>query len=381
LVFVGLMMMTLIGFGALVVDGGMLWYNQRQMQNAVDADALAGAQNLPKSPNDAYGARPVACDYAKTRNGVTNMTVDCSDQMMAGSSACTSGGALANPNIDIYVCHTYFDSDTVRVTAHKSYHPVMGFGWVDIQLKTRATAIVGSVASACVGPLFQTQDRLQSAGVWGSSGVTMNVPSIMKTNSSDSNSGNFLFLQAGGSSSAADIRYALGHPGNCYTSNAPQTSGSAVTAPGNSVGPLDQGMADRRAAWVAQGNCPNANPTTYLTADGRLFNGSVELTPATCYRMIVIPLLSGAASSYNGSMSGQVLGFLSFYISNWCGQNSVPAKGSGSDSSHCAAPAGTSLPQLAVGELWGYYVGVTAAGGSDYKPYDGYGTKIVALIG
>src|SRR5436189_733690 len=51
LIYVSLMMMTLLSFGALVADGGLLFFNRRQMQNAVDAAALAGAQNLPKGPN------------------------------------------------------------------------------------------------------------------------------------------------------------------------------------------------------------------------------------------------------------------------------------------------------------------------------------------
>jgi hypothetical protein len=123
-------------------------------------------------------------------------------------------------------------------------------------------------------------------------------------------------------------------------------------------------MSDRQAAWTAQGNCPNADATTYLAADGRLWNGSIELSPSTCYRMIVIPMLDGTYANFNGTKSAPIRGFLTFYISDYCGNG------------HCP-----SSPSMEKGELLGYYVGFIAAGGVDFQPYDGFGTKIVALIG
>ena len=39
-------LVALLGFAALAIDGGMLWTARTQLQNASDAAALAGAQNL-----------------------------------------------------------------------------------------------------------------------------------------------------------------------------------------------------------------------------------------------------------------------------------------------------------------------------------------------
>jgi hypothetical protein len=379
LIYVSICMMTLLAFAALVADGGLLFMNRRQMQTAVDAAALAGAQNLPHDPNNPLGARPVACDYVTIKNGVPGMIVDCSDQASSGNESCNS-----NPNVDILVCQTYVPNDTVRVTAHKTFDPLFGagLGWMSINIRTEATALVGSILSACVAPFFQTTDLLEASGVWGGSGVVMNQATIMKTSSGDSNSGNFLALDLPGGGGANAWSDAIADPNRCEGEGAPQTSGTAETKTGNMVGPFDQGMDLRKAAWEAQGTCPSTNARDYLVEEtNTLWNGGLELTTATCYRMIVIPLLEGISTDYNGHTTANILGFLTFYISNWCGQHSDPPKGSGSNSKTCAAPAeNPDLGQLGNGELWGYYVGFIAAG-DDFVPYDELGTKVVTLIG
>jgi hypothetical protein len=185
---------------------------------------------------------------------------------------------------------------------------------------------------------------------------------IMKFSTDGSSSGNFLGLDVGGGGN--DFRNRLADPSECLGDSPPQTSGTATTEPGNMIGPFSQGMTDRQAAWTAQGNCPNPNATAYLGADGKLWNGSIELTPATCYRMVTLPLLAGTFSEFNGSKSATIRGYLMFYIADWCGN------------SHCP-----STPTMQKGELLGYYVGFIAGGGDDFQGYDGFGSKIVALIG
>lgn len=53
LVLVGLMLFALVGFAALLTDGGMMQLNKRQLQAAADAAALAGANFLPFRPDAA----------------------------------------------------------------------------------------------------------------------------------------------------------------------------------------------------------------------------------------------------------------------------------------------------------------------------------------
>lgn len=63
-------MIGLLGITALVTDIGMIAYNKSDVQNACDAAALAGAQELPDNTN----AKNVATDYANNNN-VQNPTI------------------------------------------------------------------------------------------------------------------------------------------------------------------------------------------------------------------------------------------------------------------------------------------------------------------
>jgi Flp pilus assembly protein TadG len=374
LIMVSIMIMVLIGFVAIATDTGFIWMNRRSLQNAADAGALAGVQQLPE---DAGTATSIGCDYAATKNGIPGMT---------GKTGTCSGKA------DVQIKTTYFTNDTIKVTAYKQINPIFGIalGFGSVQIGASATALVGSVGSACGVPLFQTVDLLQAGGVWGSSGVILNKPTIMKT--SDSSSGNFLGLQVNGSSSASDLRNALGNGARCVGDNAPEYSGSATTNPGNMDGPIDQGMADRQAGWTAQGNCLSNYATDYLRSDGQLWKyplgtaGNILFTPESCYRMAVIPILKGNIvdyASFKGSKTAPILGFAIFYIANWCGNSSTPKVQSGT----CPAPApianpdgsNTTFPPLNKAEIWGYYVGFVAAS-DDYLGYNGLGTKVFVLI-
>ena len=361
---VAVMTTALLGIVALVTDTSMIWINRRHLQNAVDAAALAGAQQLP---DDAAGARTFACTYGTENNYVNEMTGKTGD--CAGKADVTLGSFGGIPNTKI------------TVTAYKHVKPFMAgiFGWGGITIGAHATAIVGSVGSACTVPFFQTQDLLESSGVWGGSGVILNKPTVMKTDSSASNSGNFLALRVGDSSSASVFSNAISDVNRCLGPNAPQTSGDATSNTGNMVGPFDSGMQARQAKWQTQGNCTSPFVSDYLKADGNLWNGGTQLTPETCYRMVTIPIMTGNAADYNGTTTAKIKGFAMFYISNWCGNSSTPKVKSG----HCDWPATVPKPSPTEtfdnGELWGYYVGFVA-GGTDYVPYDGFGTKVVALI-
>ncbi len=383
LIYVTLAMTTLIGFAALATDTGLIWVNRRYLQNAADAAALAGAQELMEKDGPTK-ARAVACSYALSKNAVTGMTADCSGQGAAISEPCHS-----MPHIDMLVCQTYVPGDSIRVTTRKTINPIFGRAalppFQPVNISAYAIAVVGSIHTVCVFPLFQTQNLLEMSGAWSSDGngnlVQFNVPTIMKTTSDGSTNGNFLYLQANGSSSKDAIRDAIGSPGGC----AQQSGDTAETAPGNAVGPLDQGMASRASYWnnaSSPGYCPSTSPTfnadgTAVHAAGHPLAGQ-QLTPENCYRLVQIPMLAGLSTDYVGQSPGQVIGYLTFYISNWCGGNSDPPKGS-PDAQHCPAPAGTTLPPLGWGELWGYYLKYEAVTDKPITPYDGLGTKVVVL--
>lgn len=63
LIMVALLMVVLLGFAAISIDVGMLSLSKAGLQNAADAAALAGSQELPDKP---YLAKTVAQNYVTT---------------------------------------------------------------------------------------------------------------------------------------------------------------------------------------------------------------------------------------------------------------------------------------------------------------------------
>ena len=72
MVLSALVMTALIGFAALSVDTGRIYMTKSNLQNAADAAALAGAQELPDNPTAAINA---ANQYL-TNNGITDEAVN-----------------------------------------------------------------------------------------------------------------------------------------------------------------------------------------------------------------------------------------------------------------------------------------------------------------
>jgi len=87
-IIVALLLISLLGMTALVVDVGSIYEERRQTQTVADAAALAGAQDLPEFPEQAI---QTAITYADL-NGV----------------------AISEDNIQIY--ETYVPYDTITVT-------------------------------------------------------------------------------------------------------------------------------------------------------------------------------------------------------------------------------------------------------------------------
>jgi Flp pilus assembly protein TadG len=81
-VLVALMMVVIMGFGALAVDVGSLYKARREMVTAADAAALAGASHLALTATendgvaDTAGAIAVAENYAIARNGAGTVEVN-----------------------------------------------------------------------------------------------------------------------------------------------------------------------------------------------------------------------------------------------------------------------------------------------------------------
>jgi hypothetical protein len=82
LVQVAFMVVALFAFVALALDGGQIYARRRQMQNAADAGALAGAQELCfGEERTAEAAEAAALNYAIDRNDAQWASVDVQDEV------------------------------------------------------------------------------------------------------------------------------------------------------------------------------------------------------------------------------------------------------------------------------------------------------------
>ena len=93
LILVTALLFAFFAILALVLDGGFLYYMRRNAQNAADAGALAGADDLCKFKNEAQ-AEAVARNYALD-NGVSSVTAN------ATSYFATSVGGIVEVWTDI----------------------------------------------------------------------------------------------------------------------------------------------------------------------------------------------------------------------------------------------------------------------------------------
>ncbi len=337
---------VMIMLAALVTDTGQIWFYRRFLQNAADAAALAGAQQLP---DDTSGARATACDYATTKNAVPGMTINCngSDIQILGNN------------------------DRIKVTTHKTMVPMIGtmFNWPTINIAADATARVGSLYQACPFPIFQTPEMLPS----GSPGeIGFYQLTALHLAGADNQSGNFLTVDVG---SGANAVFDAMVNNSCSSPIGP----TASTEPGGKIGKVVDGL-QWRVACATGGPKPNgtppcppgpsACPSATITSDMLDASGNLKssINRSNCTRLVILPIFPGPFGSYNGKTTVTILGFAVYYIGGVC-----PPSGNASKCSN------TPVGELKKGDAWGYYVRMEVTG-STLKPYDGFGTKVITLI-
>ncbi len=221
-VLMGAMIVGLIGFSALAIDIGSLAHDKRDLQNAADAMALAGAIDLPNQEAAVASATQWAA-----KNGVQP------DQIESISVEQQSSG---HPNPQI----------TVRLQRQHDYQlaPVIGVDSAD--LTATATAIKTSPGgSDGVVPWAVLQSEIDDAGVGGE--VTL------KYDSTGGDNGDFGGMAIDGTGSST-YRQEIEHGSQTTVCSAPAVAlgcvdtapechdGECLTEPGNMTGPTRTGV-------------------------------------------------------------------------------------------------------------------------------------------
>jgi hypothetical protein len=354
LVMVSLMIFVLLGFVALATDTGFIWMNRRSLQNAADAGALAGVQQLPA---DVASAIAFGCDYA------TDPGKNYVEDMVGKSGTCAS-------QADVEISTTYFANDTITVKAYKTIHPIFGIalGFGEVEISASATALVGSLASQCPFPIFQTPEMLPGGSAENFEFYTLTAVHLA---GSDNQRGNFLTVDVG--SGAQAVLDAMVN-NDCGAEIGP----TASTEPGGKIGKVVDGFEWRIYCASGQGTkpggtpdcpagpsaCPSADISPYLVNSSGQYELSPTVTRDNCSRLVLVPIFPGPFEGYNGKVTVTIQGFALYFIAGVCS---------------AATCTHDSLGELQKGDSWGYYVRV-ATQADFYSGYNGLGTKVFALI-
>lgn len=271
LVIIALVAMLLMG--ALALDGGHMLLNKTRLQNAVDAAALSGAKALQASfgsPNATTLARESALDTlarnaAAEGNGELGQAIGTTSAAVGGFTEVTFSNSVYGP----FSAAGPADAKYVRVSVPN--YPLTGFLWGVAQvfagLGEKAVAAIATAgpspsASPCkIEPIMvcgdPNDDPADNGGgsYWGYEYGELEVLKSAAGNASVIGPGNFQLLRLDGASGANDLRTALA--GGIQKCNV--VGDEVETEPGNTVGPVAQGLNTRFGVY----NGPGMNSTDY----------------------------------------------------------------------------------------------------------------------
>jgi Flp pilus assembly protein TadG len=260
LVLVALSMVVLCGFTALVTDVGSLFLEKSQLQKSVDAAALAGAQKLPESQNDAV------------------------DQAIA---------VAAKNNVTITDSDVKTGTDTIqiskKVTKDLTFARVLGFNTADVSAAAKVQ--VGGALTQKVGviPIGIEQRDFQKGAVY----------SLNFTNG-NSYTGNFGFLAIDGKGGNV-----LGDSIENGVQSPVTVPSTVLTKPGLTWGPVRDGI---QARIDADAHTPNCN--------------SYDTATAQCRRVVYVPIVE-SYSFANGRSDVNIIGIAAFWLKEIDGHSVV----------------------------------------------------------
>jgi Flp pilus assembly protein TadG len=306
-------LVVLLGLAGMVTDVGIIYWDRRLLQNAVDGAALAGAAQLPINPN---ASQTVAQAYAQ------------------------DNGVAAGDAITITVSTTFNTNDTLTVSASRELtwglRYVVGAG--DATIPATAAAIVVPTEPGTIAPWAVSRSEVTAPG--GSACTTTWVECDLKEGGSDGSGGNFGALDW----SSIDSQWASGNPGYVqslttgYTgplptpvaiSPVPTWSFQVETLTGNHGSNTQNAIAalfaDDDAELCRDGvtSCAPLYQNPALDPNvpaGTSFYPSANAAPMACYtdlrcpRVALVPIIDNNWQQVNGRYTVTVTGFACMYL-------------------------------------------------------------------
>jgi Flp pilus assembly protein TadG len=309
LILFTVMFMLLIGFAALVADIGLLWWYRRELQNAADSAALAGAVYLPGDPDQ---ARTVAITYAQRH--------------LVGTSL------LTPPEITATVGTLFNTNDALTVTVRRpltfGLRYILGAG--DLPVAASATAVVAAMNPSDLWPWGVTRDTA----------CPQNQECQLKLGAPGEQNGNFRAMDFDGSGARDYKSYIL----NGYSGPVPppacQPGTAGCTEPywqwgvpgetGNMAGPTKDAL-DTLFAWDREKRCDGGQTSCAsfytpgpgffpVTEDGTVCvwqeNGQI-VANTRCPRVGIVPFISETWDEVKGKSTMTVVDFGCFYLTRY----------------------------------------------------------------
>jgi len=273
LVLIVIALASILLMGALALDGGHMLLNKTRLQNAVDAAALSGAKTLQKvigTGNASTLSRDAALNtFSQNANASGNSEL-ATAVGAAGGVGAFAVVELANSVYGPFSFPGPVDARYVRVSVPT--YPLAGFFWGMLQAIGGGNPLKAVAAIATAGPSPSlgpcriepimvcgdpNDDPAENGGTsyWGYGFGDLEVLKSAAGNEPVIGPGNFQMLRLDGASGANDLRTALA--GGIEKCNV--VGDEAPTEPGNSVGPVAQGLNTRFGVY----NGPGMNATDY----------------------------------------------------------------------------------------------------------------------
>jgi hypothetical protein len=248
-VLVAIAMLAMLGLVGMAIDGAHSMLNKTRLQNVVDAAALSAAKTLDQTKGDTGPALTEALSMlgdnaSDAGNGEIRTSLDGSQLQVT----------VQFSNTLVPFVPGTIPAQYVRVRATNLRLPgwfirVMGF----TEKIVGATAVAGpspTLEEICnVTPMMVCGDPAAAAAGDPYYGYKVGQPDVLKTSTTGGNwqvgPGNFQLIRLDGANGAADVRRALaGDFGACVS-----TKDQIDTEPGNSVGPVVQGINTRLGVY------------------------------------------------------------------------------------------------------------------------------------
>jgi len=232
-------MVVLIAMAGLALDGGHMMLNKTRLQNTVDAAALTAAKTLDGTADEGLATNDALALFAANAAATGNTELG-AEYTAGGITVSVQFSSTLNPFIP-----GTGPAEYVRVRA-------MGFtmpSWL-LQVIGFNNKTVGATAVAGPSPTITNLCNLAPLMVCGSPndgppyyGYAEGEPDVLKTGagaSSEVGPGNFQLIELGGSGGAWVRENMAGSFSQCFAS-----TDTVTTEPGNTVGPVAQGMNTR----------------------------------------------------------------------------------------------------------------------------------------